>query len=1143
MEKNIMGISQTQTLTSASSVSVITLNFPSFGNPNAERSIEITFNFDAGTVAWRNRIFKVNERLIAARKVYSDKGFSNSDYEYLTVVITVEETMKLMMKTVRSFKQANSAINFLNELVGTVLISNWEIDERDITSYNLSAIQPETDNTRDAQQVLRDYDVVGFEFKSSGLMGKGLWVEGCLEIATKHWGFALPDKTNKKRAKVADAVVVSGRSVDGTKSIVHSDKAEKQLNRETMLKHIAAELPVVHEDALVSELHDGKFAVSYGLADYSLLLNDPLLSLAVGDAGIVNREPINYVANKLLRGGINLELLFSGNPEYHAELSKRVKSLSLSDNRTAQVQAVMEDVRAEMKAHELNETVLQPGETIEFKGQAVIANFNTFPVRVHKVKSVRRGAFINTECRSLVVEIHTKAEFEDYNAKLRGQWIKGMTTRNDDYAVVDSSGETVDARFILNHNSVKNEKAVSLRGWANKEGQRIAWTQNGELRYVEEDSSGKWVLGNLVDLAAVEAEIANLTEEYDVEQIVSRQDLETFRGSNPEAFAGVEETEIGNSLVKLNYKAKGFVAPLVFAIELSSVPENLSVNRRLASNATSYLTTFPCDGLKKVTEHNSKLVKSLRLAGKNHVDARFNLDRECQAQALRDVLSDLVKSSSRDLLKQLGDKYPHGFKVEGSVNGSRKWNVTIPARLLTVLSHFNKTGFSTDNKVVEVHAFLSLVANADSCPHLIAEYVFRLGSSLENWKDDVNSREKAFVKGSPLFTTHGMKVLANSQAGYESVNDVEVPVIWINSNNPLVVGTVDKNGKKVKQVKDGDVVLFYRNPVVDLTPAIIRFNDKACGNFTCAVSPSVLAWSSQTDNDGDTLWIVPLKQVRISSIDTEGKRGDEVRNSIASMMNHPLVGKEIAVEAMKTFGAGDLFAGIIKPRDNFGADVHAVVGDSNPDIIELAEAVANHYTVRVGQGYSLMFNAFNSFTTKFHQSGYDAALSSQMEAFDHAEIVAIKASSFVFYEEFGLAGFSAGNESQFAKLTKSALERLGKNKISSSGLLTRKNKGGNKNPWFYASKFRAQSIIQSQTELCKYFGDVELKFGTSESQQIKLEALNNGLFRTLTKGHLNQDGIINGIFSSLSVDMIAAAHPFAEAMIAWQEFVNDGLVS
>lgn len=1126
---------KTQTLTSASSVSTIQLQFPSFGNPNAERSIEITFNFDAGTVAWRNRVFKVNERLISVRKVYSDKGFKSNDYEYQTQVVSVEETMKLMMKTVNSFKQANTAINFLNELVGTVLVSNWEIDERDTTSYNLSAIQPETDNTRDAQQVLRDYDVVGFEVKSSGLMGKGIWVEGCLETATKQWGFALPDKTNKKRAKVADAVVVSGRSVDGTKSIVHADKAEKQLNRETMLKHIAAELPVVHEDALVAELHDGKFAVSYGLADYSLLLNDPLLSLAVGDAGIVNREPINFVANKLLRGGVNLELLFSGNPEYQNELGKRVKSLSISDNRTAQVQAVMEDVRAEMKTHELNETVLQPGETIEFKGIAVIANFNTFPVRVHKVKSVRRGAFINTECRSLVVEVHTKAEFEDYNAKLRGQWIKGMTTRNDDYVVLDSSGEPVDARFILNHNSVKNEKAVSLRGWANNEGQRIAFCQNGELRYVEEDNSGKWVLGGLVDLEAVEADIAEMTEEYDVEQIVSIQDLEAFKTSNPDAFIGVQETKLENSLVRLNYKAQGFVAPLVFAIELSSVPENLSVNRRLASNATSYLTTFPFDGLNKVQEHNSKLVKSLKLAGRNKVDARFNLDRECQAEALRDVLYNLVKSSSRDLLKQLGDKYPHGFKVEGSVNGSRKWNVTIPARLLTVLSHFNKTGFSTDNKVVEVHAFLGLVADANSCPHLIAEYAFRLGSSLENWKDDVNSREKAFVKGSPLFTTHGMKVLANSQAGYELVNDLEVPVIWINSNNPLVTGTVDKNGKKVKRISDGDVVLFYRNPVVDLTPGIIRFNDKACGNFTCAVSPSVLAWSSQTDNDGDTLWIVSLKQVRISSVDTEGERGDAVRSAISSMMNHPLVGKEIAVEAMKTFGAGDLFAGIIKPRSNFGVDANAVVGDSNPDIIELAENVANHYTVRVGQGYSIMFNAFNSFTTKFHQSGYDT--------FSHAEIVAIKASSFVFYEEFGLAGFSAGNESQFAKLTNSALERLGKNKVSSSGLLTRRNKGGNKNPWFYASKFRAQSIIQSQTELCKYFGDVELKFGTSESQQIKVEALNNGLFRTLTKGHLNQEGCINNIFSSLSVDMIEAAHPFAEAMIAWQEFVNGGLVS
>ena len=70
-------------------------------------------------------------------------------------------------------------------------------------------------------------------------------------------------------------------------------------------------------------------------------------------------------------------------------------------------------------------------------------------------------------------------------------------------------------------------------------------------------------------------------------------------------------------------------------------------------------------------------------------------------------------------------------------------------------------------------------------------------------------------------------------------------------------------------------------------------------------------------------------------------------------------------------------------------------------------------------------------------------------------------------------------------------------------MLTRKNKGGNKDAWFYASKFRAQSIIQSQAELNEYFADVEIKFGTSESQQIKAEAFNNGLFRTLAKGHLN----------------------------------------
>ena len=53
----------------------------------------------------------------------TDKGFSNSDYEYKTQVVSVEEAMKLMMRTVNSYQASPiTAINFLNELVGTVLI-------------------------------------------------------------------------------------------------------------------------------------------------------------------------------------------------------------------------------------------------------------------------------------------------------------------------------------------------------------------------------------------------------------------------------------------------------------------------------------------------------------------------------------------------------------------------------------------------------------------------------------------------------------------------------------------------------------------------------------------------------------------------------------------------------------------------------------------------------------------------------------------------------------------------------------------------------------------------------------------------------------------------------------------------------------
>ena len=76
-----------------------------------------------------------------------------------------------------------------------------------------------------------------------------------------------------------------------------------------------------------------------------------------------------------------------------------------------------------------------------------------------------------------------------------------------------------------------------------------------------------------------------------------------------------------------------------------------------------------------------------------------------------------------------------------------------------------------------------------------------------------------------------MKVIANAMAGYEIINGVEVPVIMLDESNPLVIPSkagskkskaIGKDGRNAKLVKDGDVVFFHRNPVIDLTPAIIR---------------------------------------------------------------------------------------------------------------------------------------------------------------------------------------------------------------------------------------------------------------------------------------------------------------------------------
>ena len=752
---------------------------------------------------------------------------------------------------------------------------------------------------------------------------------------------------------------------------------------------------------------------------------------------------------------------------------------------------------------------------------------------------ITNGRAINTEVRSIAVSLKTKATVTDVNHKLRGQWFKGMTTRNDNF-VVDS-----DANIIFNDNSVKNRKAMLIRMWANASEQMVSFCKDGKFRLVNfNDETETFELGGVVDFDVVQAELdAQFGREFKVSLITTANELAVFKAANADQFVGVKKTALDGGLVRIEFVARGVEAPLVFAVELSSVAENFSPNRKVAPIQSALLATFKAAepvARKTIKKHSSKVARTIELAASGKVNACFDFSfgketvvgsasdsAVCHRNSLAEIIVKANKNHNpRDLFRALAQKWPNGFTVKGSTaEGTRHWTVNVPTHILSVQGGFDKNGWSFDAKVMDAYAFLLLLADKAACPQLIADYAMGIGAALDGWKRDVANNKKAFTKGSAVFMTNGMKVLSNPEAGFEIHGSKEIPVILVDESNPLVTGeAISKDGKVAKKISDGDVVFFYRNPVVDLTPAVIRVTkgNSVCGKFTCAVAPSVLSWSSQTDNDGDVLWVIPAKQVGIRTVDT-----DEKASVVAGgLMNHVLVGKDLAIKTMDAFGCDNLFAGIIKSRDEFS--VKGAVHGITLDVIAEAEAVAKHYRVRVGQGYAAMFNAFSSFIRKSNNGG----------AFTAVELQAIKGCSFVLYEEWGLAGFTQENETAFGQMSDLAKAHLGLVKASNKKALSRFSKGS-KSVAANAVKeaaavFVAQHKVRSRIERNQGFVAKNAK-----AVAIKEEALVNGLFRTLTKGaHSFESDNINPIFVKASVD---AEDVFADALAAWQTFAVNGL--
>ena len=1053
--------------------------FDNYGNPNNSGELELTFDKLNNTITWNGGSeYTIASRVISVKKLPKFSQYDNQKYTF--AVVTSSDLVAYIWKSVRQAKYYRRAEDIISSLVGTVLIAEWESDI-DSTNYNNCAIQKDVANVVDSQKVLRDNAVVALQVDNYNNIktkkergGKSAWVEGCLEFATKQWGFALPDKTNTKRAYIGDGVSVMGMSADGSVSMVDADKSGKFFNRHAMIQHISAEVPDARPDALLTELDNGKFAASWGTEQPCLFMNSPLLALAFGDGGCYIKNLIEYTTVKRLDGYLNLDLLESvdTNDEIDfPELCKEVK------------QSLVEQANANGG--------LKPNESLTFDGQTALVNNSLLDLEIAEVR-VRKSAPINNIVRGLDIEVKTKATVEAV-AKLRGQWFKGMTTPNSSLVITQDGNTVENVNILFNDNSVKNRKAMLVRMWASRTGNNIAFCRDGQFRFVSfNDKTEKFETGELVDMTVVQADLKAMAEEFVVSFTAKKSEVAEFLlarkevlGRNTLLDSEFSVKEIDDELVEVSITGKGVKAPVVMAVELSSVPENLSVNRKTSAVLSEFLTTFGQVNSRVKSVANSKIArranlmaKTISIANNNKVDAIFNLSSKCQFNSLKQALESASKlGNARDFFRALAQRWENGFEIKGKL-----CSLVVPTHLVSVLGGFDSSGRSFNKTVNDLYAFLLLLLENQTNPVVMRNYALGLGRALAYWKEEVAERRGAFTSSARVFDTHGLKVLASPLAGTETHAGVEVPVVLLSSDNPLVVGAVDKNGKAVKKVADGDVVFFYRNPILDLTPAVVRVVEPgvACDKWTVAVSQSVLTWSSMSDVDGDTLWLVPAKQVGIPNVNKGGSK------MVSELMSHPLVGKEVSEETLSAWRCGGQLEDIVKSRPEF--TVENIVKENDVDVIDLANKVAEHYLNKVGLGYSAMFNAYSTFTRKFNNG----------VKFTRKELLGIKGCSFALYEEFGLSGYSQKNADRFEQLRLAVtVWTSGAKKQQGVSKFIRKNKEvqtlDTVKVMHVASQYAAQTVIQAKIRR----GEATLLPAFAKGMED--DAVMSGLMRSLTK--------------------------------------------
>ena len=166
-------------------------------------------------------------------------------------------------------------------------------------------------------------------------------------------------------------------------------------------------------------------------------------------------------------------------------------------------------------------------------------------------------------------------------------------------------------------------------------------------------------------------------------------------------------------------------------------------------------------------------------------------------------------------------------------------------------------------------------------------------------------------------------------------------------------------------------------------------------------------------------------------------------------------------------------------------------------------AVNRHYSIRVGQGYSLMHDAICSFVDKYHSD----------ESITENELIAIKRCAFLFYEEYGLGGYKPESEDQFALLEEKA----------NKAIAQKKSLGSTIEDYIVAAQVRTV-IARAEENNGLWHPDL------SDA------AIQNGVIRCLSKGHLTYEGVLSNLFAAYHSNPVEAGHPFSIALNAYSQF-------